>query len=82
MFSSPYLRFLLVPQGYCDQLTQLWWLQIRENNVKVSQRYKTRVFLVARWRRIHPPTQGTWCRSWSGNKDPTCFGATKPVHHN
>ena len=44
MFSSPYLRFLLVPQGYCDQLTQLWWLQIRENNVKVSQRYKTRAF--------------------------------------
>ena len=44
MFSFPDPRFLLVSQGYCNQLTQLWWLQIRENNVKVSQRYKTRAF--------------------------------------
>ena len=34
------LRFLLVSQEYCNQLTQLWRLKIRENSVKVSQRYK------------------------------------------
>ena len=37
--------------------------------------------LVAQWLRICVPMQGTWVRSlvW---EDPTCRGATKPVHHN
>ena len=38
-------------------------------------------FLVAQWLRIHLPMQGTRVRSlvW---EDPTCRGATKPMHHN
>ena len=37
--------------------------------------------LVAQWLRIHLPMQGTWI--WSlVQEDPTCHGATKPVHHN
>ena len=37
--------------------------------------------LVAQWLRICLPMQGTWVRAlvW---EDPTCCGATKPVHHN
>ena len=36
---------------------------------------------VAQWLRIHLPMQGTWVRAlvW---EDPTCHGATKPMHHN
>ena len=36
--------------------------------------------LVVRWLRIPLSTQGTWVQSvlW---EDPTCRGATKPVHH-
>ena len=33
------------------------------------------------WLRIRLPTQGPWVRSLVG-EDPTCRGATKPVHHN
>ena len=37
--------------------------------------------LVAQWLRIHLPMQGT--RVWAlVQEDPTCFEATKPVHHN
>ncbi|KAJ8787577.1 hypothetical protein J1605_022892 [Eschrichtius robustus] len=37
--------------------------------------------LVAQWLRIRLPVQGTQVRAlvW---EDPTCHGATKPVHHN
>ena len=37
--------------------------------------------LVAQGLRIRLPRQGTWVRSlvW---EDPTCCGATKPMHHN
>ena len=37
--------------------------------------------LVVQWLRFHLPMQGTWVRAlvW---EDPTCNGATKPVHHN
>ena len=33
------------------------------------------------WLRIRLPTQGTRVRALV-QKDPTCRGATKPVHHN
>ena len=36
--------------------------------------------LVAQWLRIHLPMQGTRVQSLV-RKDPTCCGATKPVHH-
>ena len=37
--------------------------------------------LVVQWLRIGLPMQGTWVRSL-GQENPTCRGATKPVHHN
>ena len=37
--------------------------------------------LVVQWLRIHLPMQGTWVRALV-REDPTCCGATKPVHHN
>ena len=40
-----------------------------------------RASLVAQWLRIHLPMQGTWVRALV-REDPTCQGATKPVHHN
>ena len=39
------------------------------------------VSLVAQWLRIHLPMQGTRVRALV-QEDPTCRGATKPVHHN
>ena len=36
--------------------------------------------LVAQWLRIRLPMQGTWVRA-PFREDPTCHGATKPVHH-
>ena len=37
--------------------------------------------LVVQWLRIRLPMQGTWVQAlvW---EDPTCHGATKPMHHN
>ena len=37
--------------------------------------------LVAQRLRICLPMQGTWVRALV-REDPTCHGATKPVHHN
>ena len=37
--------------------------------------------LVAQWLRIHLPMQGTRVRALV-QEDPTCHGATKPMHHN
>ena len=37
--------------------------------------------LVAPWLRIRLPVQGTRVRSLV-QEDPTCYRATKPVHHN
>ena len=36
---------------------------------------------VAQWLRIHLPTQGTRVQALV-REDPTCHGATKPLHHN
>ena len=36
--------------------------------------------LVAQWLRIHLPMQGTRVRALV-QEDPTCHGATKPMHH-
>ena len=37
--------------------------------------------LVMQWLRICLSMQGTWVRA-QVREDPTCLGATKPVHHN
>ena len=37
--------------------------------------------LVAQWLRIHLPMQGTRVQALD-LEDPTCHGATGPVHHN
>ena len=37
--------------------------------------------LVVQWLRIHLPMQGTRAQALV-QEDPTCHGATKPVHHN
>ena len=48
----------------------------------VKKKLKSRgTSLEAEWLRIRLPMQGTWV--WSlVQEDPTCRGATKPVHHN
>ena len=45
----------------------------KENSLRTS--------LVAQWLRIRLPVQGTQVRALV-REDPTCRGATKPVHHN
>ena len=46
---------------------------VSKNNLRAS--------LVAQWLGIHLPMQGTRVRSLV-REDPTCRGATKPMHHN
>ena len=37
---------------------------------------------MAGWSRICLPMRGCGLDSWLGNKDPACFGATKPMYCN
>ena len=52
-------------------------------NQGVFSSYKTKrgTSLGAQWLRICLPMQGTWVRALV-REDPTCRGATKPMHHN
>ena len=43
--------------------------------------WNTWASLVAQWLRIRLPVQGTRVQALV-REDPTCRGATKPVHHN
>ena len=53
-------------------------LTIREMQIKTTMKGTS---LVAQWLRIHLPMQGAWVRALV-REDPTCHGATKPVHRN
>ena len=46
----------------------------------VQGQEKPRTSLVAQWQRICLPTQGIQARSLV-QEDPTCLGASKPMHH-
>ena len=46
-----------------------------------AQKTGLRASLVEQWLRIRLPKQGTRVRALV-REDPTCRGATKPVHHN
>ena len=48
---------------------------------KLSLKGRMGASLVAQWLWIRLPMQGTWVRALVG-EDPSCRGATKPVHHN
>ena len=68
------------PRSYCvntDQGTESSYDITYMWNLK----YGTGTSLVAQWLRIRLPMQGTGVRAlvW---EDPTCRGATKPMHHN
>ena len=54
---------------------------INHNRKEYEKEYIYGTSLVVQWLRICLPMQGTWVRSlvW---EDPTCHGATKPMHHN
>ena len=47
----------------------------------MKSKHLLRASLVAQWLRIHLPMQGTWVQALV-QEDPTCRGATKPVHYN
>ena len=55
-------------------------LPLPKHHQHVNSRIVGRVSLVAQWLRNHLLIQVTWIRAlvW---EDPTCHGATKPVHH-
>ena len=46
-----------------------------------NQKMSSRASLVAQWLRIRLPMQGTRVRALV-REDPTCRGATKPMHRN
>ena len=54
---------------------------VEQNKEKRMKRNEDRTSLVAQWLRICLPMQGTQVRALV-REDPTCRGATKPVHHN
>ena len=47
----------------------------------IQARREDRASLVAKWLGIRLPMQGTRVQALV-QEDPTCSGATKPVHHN
>ena len=47
----------------------------------LKSKYSTGTSLVVQWLRIRLPMQGTQVQSLV-REDPTCRGATKPMHHN
>ena len=73
--------------------TEVMCLHAEESHQKLGERQETGspseppknkrpwVSLVAQWLRIRLPMQGTRVRALV-QEDPTCRGATKPMHHN
>ena len=64
------------PQGWQQNSAWSW-----EFLKSIFFKYSPGISLVAQWLRIRLPMQGTQVRAlvW---EDPTCRGATKPMHHN
>ena len=62
-------------------LNPLCLAQERSGSVRMEKKQETGTALVAQWLRIRLPMHGTRVQAlvW---EDPTCHGATKPVHHN
>ena len=60
-------------------------LIVKNNKMKITTTIKKKriwgTSLVAQWLRIRLPMQGTRVRALV-REDPTCRGATKPMHHN
>ena len=52
-----------------------------QGTVKTQLKLNGGTSLVVQWLRIHLPMQGTRVQALL-REDPTCRGATKPVHHN
>ena len=48
---------------------------------QLESKYSSRDFPGIQWLRIHLPMQGTWVQSLV-QENPTCDGATKPMHGN
>ena len=55
--------------------------QTKKKQRQWHQKILTWTSLVAQWLGVCLPMQGTWVRSLV-QEDPTCRGATEPVHHN
>ena len=62
-------------------LTIIFHLEILFLLLVICFKKRRRASLVAQWLGILLPMQGTWVRAlvW---EDPTCHGATKPMHQN
>ena len=91
LMSSPVHFFLFSFQTLCYSLISFSFLPFDKllipsfvafhgPNFICSKNYH-RASLVAQWLRICLPMQGTWVQALV-REDPTCCGATKPVHHN
>ena len=61
------------------QINKMWYIHTMEYCLATKRNEGTS--LVAQWLRIHLPMQWTRVRALV-REDPTCHGATKPVHHN
>ena len=71
--------FCCIPlrQNATEPHSEIFWLAIV---ARLRFETKGRTSLVAQWLRIRLPMQGTRVQSLV-QEDPTCRGATKPVHH-
>jgi len=58
---------------------EMAWIQKSKLLKRTPQAWTS---LVAQWIGIHLPIQRMRLRSLENEEDPTCLGATKPVHHN
>ena len=69
------------PQQSGVLFVNVLWIVPDLNLIQGLKMHTSGTSLVAQWLRILLPVQGTQVRAlvW---EDPTCRGATKPVHHN
>ena len=77
----PYLSFSV--NGFLALQAIIWGLVNEKKLIWTKAHSKSLLgtSLVAQWLKIRLPMQGTWV--WAlVRKDPTCRGATRPLHHN
>ena len=80
MYSSVVLNLLMLLCNYHHYTFPELFSSCKTKNSVLIKKWLSGTSLVAQWLRICLPMQGTQVQSLD-REDPTCCGATKPMHH-